>query len=125
MLTLNGRAYSPAELVALVERLTPREHEVLAMLAGGIHNDMIAKRLYVSRTTVKTHVEHIIRKLGVVGRTQAAVVGALVVVSEIDRADALLAAVVEMHRRVYHAHGIEPEPLYEGVTRGHHQDRQL
>ena len=108
MLALNGRAYNAAELAVLVEQLTPREHAVLALLAGGIHNGMIAKRLNVSCSTVKTHVERIISKLGVVGRTQAAVVGALVGASEVDRADALLAAAVAMRTRVYHAHGIAP-----------------
>jgi DNA-binding NarL/FixJ family response regulator len=55
------------------ERLTPREHEVLRLLAQGQTNREIAKALVVSVGTVKVHVEHIIAKLGVSDRTQAAV----------------------------------------------------
>jgi len=55
------------------ERLTPREHEVLRLLAQGQTNREIAKSLVVSVGTVKVHVEHIIAKLGVSDRTQAAV----------------------------------------------------
>jgi DNA-binding NarL/FixJ family response regulator len=56
-----------------VERLTPREHDVLRLVAQGQTNAEIAKRLIVSVATVKTHIEHIIAKLGVADRTQAAV----------------------------------------------------
>ena len=56
-----------------VERLTPRELEVLQLLAQGQTNKEIAGALVVSLTTVKFHVEHIIAKLGVADRTQAAV----------------------------------------------------
>lgn len=55
------------------ERLTPREHEVLRYLAQGQTNSEIAAALVVSVATVKFHVEHIIAKLGVASRTQAAV----------------------------------------------------
>ena len=54
-----------------LEMLTPREHEVLAMLADGGTNARIAERLVVSEDTVKTHVKHILRKLGVRNRSQA------------------------------------------------------
>jgi putative two-component system response regulator len=71
----------PADAAALarrdgapeIERLTPREREVLALLAQGRTNAEIAGRLIVSPGTVKFHVEHIIAKLGVADRTQAAV----------------------------------------------------
>jgi DNA-binding NarL/FixJ family response regulator len=56
-----------------VERLTPREQEVLHLLAQGRTNNEIARELVLSLTTVKFHVEHIIAKLGVTDRTQAAV----------------------------------------------------
>jgi DNA-binding NarL/FixJ family response regulator len=56
-----------------IERLTPREHEVLRYLAQGQTNSEIAAALVVSVATVKFHVEHIIAKLGVAGRTQTAV----------------------------------------------------
>ena len=54
------------------ERLTPREHEVLQLLAQGMTNREIAGQLTLSIGTVKIHVEHIIAKLGVSHRTQAA-----------------------------------------------------
>jgi DNA-binding NarL/FixJ family response regulator len=57
----------------LREPLTPREAEVLQVLASGRTNQQIAQTLVISRGTVKVHVERIIRKLGVSDRTQAAV----------------------------------------------------
>jgi DNA-binding NarL/FixJ family response regulator len=56
-----------------VERLTAREREVLVLLAQGMTNREIAAQLTLSVGTVKIHVEHIIAKLGVSDRTQAAV----------------------------------------------------
>jgi DNA-binding NarL/FixJ family response regulator len=53
--------------------LTERELEVLRLLARGQTNRQIAKNLVISTLTVKTHVQHIIGKLGVSDRTQAAV----------------------------------------------------
>ena len=53
--------------------LTPRETEVLGLLAAGRTNRQVAAELHLSLSTVKRHVEHIIRKLGVSDRTQAAV----------------------------------------------------
>jgi len=53
--------------------LTPREVEVLRLLAQGLTNREIAERLIVSVGTVKVHVERILAKLGVSDRTQAAV----------------------------------------------------
>jgi DNA-binding NarL/FixJ family response regulator len=58
---------------ALPERLTRREQEVLRLLAEGLTNREIAHSLTISVGTVKIHVEHIIAKLGVADRTQAAV----------------------------------------------------
>jgi DNA-binding CsgD family transcriptional regulator len=57
---------------ATLERLTRREYDVLHLLAKGKSNREIAVALNVSAGTVKTHVEHIIAKLGVADRTQAA-----------------------------------------------------
>ena len=56
-----------------MENLTPREIEVLKLLSQGQTNPQIAQNLLVSRGTVKIHVQHIISKLGVSDRTQAAV----------------------------------------------------
>jgi DNA-binding NarL/FixJ family response regulator len=53
--------------------ITPREVEVLRLLAQGRTNPQIAQELEVSRGTVKIHVQNIIAKLGVSDRTQAAV----------------------------------------------------
>ena len=55
-----------------LEALTPRELEVLGLLARGMSNPQIAQELVISRATAKTHVERIIGKLGVSDRTQAA-----------------------------------------------------
>jgi len=57
----------------LMGSLTPREIEVLRLLSQGQTNPQIAQNLLVSRGTVKIHVQHIISKLGVSDRTQAAV----------------------------------------------------
>lgn len=53
------------------EGLTPREFEVLELLARGASNREIAKQLYISASTVKNHITSIFRKLGVSDRTQA------------------------------------------------------
>lgn len=57
----------------LIDPLTPREIEVLTLLATGLANRDIATILFISEGTAKTHVEHIISKLGVSDRVQAAV----------------------------------------------------
>ncbi|WP_030512158.1 response regulator transcription factor [Microbispora rosea] len=53
--------------------LTPREHDVLRHIALGRNNAEIAAALYVSVETIKTHVRHVLDKLGARDRTQAAV----------------------------------------------------
>lgn len=56
------------------EAISPREHEVLELMARGMRNREIAQELWISEPTVKTHVSHIIRKLGQSDRTQAILV---------------------------------------------------
>jgi len=63
----------PSDPDALAE-LTPREVEVLRLLAEGLSNGEIAQRLVVSDETVKTHVSRVLAKLAVRDRTQAVVV---------------------------------------------------
>ncbi len=53
--------------------LTEREREVMALVAGGLSNDEIAGRLYLSPATARTHVSRAMTKLGVRDRTQLAV----------------------------------------------------
>ncbi|MFH6691331.1 helix-turn-helix transcriptional regulator, partial [Cellulosimicrobium funkei] len=56
-----------------VEELTPREHEVLVEVAGGLSNEEIAGSLYLSESTVKTHVSRVMAKLGARDRAQLVV----------------------------------------------------
>ena len=57
----------------LSQHLTPREHEVLKLLIAGCSNFQISTELYISNETVKSHVAHLLRKLEVSSRTQAAI----------------------------------------------------
>lgn len=79
------KPYAPDELLARIRRLlqtqpalghstfglTNREVEVLQLLAEGLTPAEIAERLFISRKTVGTHIEHVFRKLGVRSRSQA------------------------------------------------------
>jgi len=55
-------------------KLTPRENEILALLAEGQSNKVIARNLGISDGTVKLHVKSILRKLGIHSRVEAAVI---------------------------------------------------
>jgi DNA-binding NarL/FixJ family response regulator len=57
----------------LVVPLTEREEEVLRLLSTGLSNRDMASLLFIAESTIKTHVEHILGKLGVSDRVQAAV----------------------------------------------------
>jgi DNA-binding NarL/FixJ family response regulator len=66
------RAPRPAPPKELDE-LTPRELDILRLIADGLSNGEIAQELYISETTVKTHVTHILQKLNLRDRVQAVV----------------------------------------------------
>lgn len=61
----------PSEAESLAAGLTPREHEVLALLSKGMSNPEIAGQLCISRATVKVHISNILSKLGVASRAEA------------------------------------------------------
>ncbi len=65
---MNREIHTPS----INENLTPRETQILCLLANGYANKMIAKELNVEEPTVKTHVSNVLAKLGLKSRTQAA-----------------------------------------------------
>ena len=69
----------PAEAAAPaspIEQLSPRERDILRGIARGASNKEIARELGIAETTVKIHVQHVLRKLGFSSRVQAAVAAA-------------------------------------------------
>ncbi len=63
----------PVAAAAEVEGLSPREHEILELLAGGFSNKQIASRVGLTDGTVRWHLRHVYHKLHVRSRTEAAV----------------------------------------------------
>ena len=61
------------EVQATLAHLTPREREVLTLLAEGLDNQAIAERLFISPDTARAHVVKVLAKLGVESRLQAAI----------------------------------------------------
>ena len=69
----SGDAAAPAAEADPIHSLSPREHEILGHIARGASNKEIARALDIAETTVKIHVQHILRKLNLSSRVQAAV----------------------------------------------------
>ena len=72
---LSTPTFPTNEVEELLEPLTPREQEVLRMLALGLANKEIASRMNISEHTVKFHVAAILGKLGAASRTEAVAIG--------------------------------------------------
>ena len=62
-----------ADPAAVLSQLTPREQEVARALATGASNEDIARRLFLSANTVKTHVKAVLAKLGVPDRVHVVI----------------------------------------------------
>jgi DNA-binding NarL/FixJ family response regulator len=69
MVTEPGRRRAAAERLAV---LTPRESDVVHLVAEGLSNAEIGRRLHMSETTIKTYMTRILAKLGCANRVQAA-----------------------------------------------------
>jgi len=77
-----GETYMPTAVAAKLavqirgERLTPRELQILGLIAEGVSNRSIGQKLFISEGTVKSHVKSIFEKLGVLSRTEAVALAA-------------------------------------------------
>jgi DNA-binding NarL/FixJ family response regulator len=71
-LTARPEPYKPTPAqMSQMAQLTPRERDVLIMLSKGMSNAHVAKKLFISEATVKTHLAHVMTKLGVREKAQA------------------------------------------------------
>lgn len=66
-------AAAPAVVASELNKLSPREREILVLVARGQSNKEIARTLDLAESTVKIHVQNVLRKLGLTSRVQAAV----------------------------------------------------
>jgi DNA-binding NarL/FixJ family response regulator len=80
-------AVIPGEVALRNRGLSGREIEVLTLVAAGYSNRDIAERLFISTKTASVHVSHILDKLGVATRTEAATIGVRLGLPEVDRRD--------------------------------------
>lgn len=81
-----GRFAKKKGLVKMDEHLTEREKAVLLELMNGESNRSIAKKLYISISTVKAHISSVFQKLNVKNRVEAAVKGVfLLEINEVDK----------------------------------------
>jgi two-component system, NarL family, nitrate/nitrite response regulator NarL len=71
-LTEQRRRDAPRKVDSRLERVTPRERQIVDLLSSGASNKEIAKRLNVTERTVKAHLTAVFRKLGLAGRLQLA-----------------------------------------------------
>ena len=65
--------HTPTSSASAIEELTEREREVLALIARGLSNSELSATLHLSAGTVKSHVAHILMKLGARDRVQAVI----------------------------------------------------
>ncbi len=70
---VSGALATPRLAADVEAALTQRENEVLQQLARGLTNEQIAEAMHIGSETIKEHVQHILHKIGVTDRTQAAV----------------------------------------------------
>jgi DNA-binding NarL/FixJ family response regulator len=85
--TLAGMPSNATEAVGLARHLTDRERQVLALLVEGAGSQELAERLYLSRNTIRTHVQNICSKLQVHSRLEAVAFAVKYGVVEVERSD--------------------------------------